>query len=285
VSGGSFLLIDAGNSRIKWSITTHAAHAAHAGETLSGGAFEHDDVDLPDWPAMPAPSSAWISNVAGADVAERITRLVNAHWPDLPRTFVRAKAQQCGVTNSYSEPGSLGSDRWCGMIGAHAAYPGENLLIATFGTATTLEAVLADGTFTGGLIAPGWQLMMQSLGSHTAQLPTLLPDTARRALASSTGIFATDTRAALSSGCLLAQAGLIERAWRDLHEQWQSEIRLILSGGAASEVAAALKVPHTRHDSLVLAGLALIARETLAADVANGVTADVKSQVASRSPD
>ena len=273
MSEGPFLLIDAGNSRIKWSVVTQT------GETLQGGAFEHAFAHLPDWSGIPTPASAWISNVAGAGVAERITGLLDARWSGLPRTFVHAQAQQSGVTNGYSEPASLGSDRWCGMIGAHAAYPGENLLIATFGTATTLEALLADGTFTGGLIAPGWQLMMQSLGSHTAQLPTLVPDTARSALVASTGIFATDTRAALSTGCLLAQAGLIERAWHDLRAQLQNEhdgqndFRLILSGGAASEVAAALMVPHTRHDSLVLAGLALIARESVA------------SRPTSRSPD
>jgi type III pantothenate kinase len=258
VSEAPFLLIDAGNSRIKWSIVTSA------GETLHEGAFEHNDQSLPDWPAAVTPARAWISNVAGTAVTGRIESLIHAVWPGLPHELVRAQAQQSGVTNSYSEPSALGSDRWCGMIGAHAAYPGENLLIATFGTATTLEALLADGTFTGGLIAPGWQLMMQSLGSHTAQLPTLLPDTARGALTSSASIFATDTRAALSTGCLLAQAGLIERAWHDVRTQWNVDFRLILGGGAASEVAGALKVPHTRHDSLVLAGLALIARESVA---------------------
>lgn len=260
MSGAPFLLIDAGNSRIKWSLVSAA------NETLNGGAFEHVDVetvlaDITDWSSLPKPAEAWISNVAGPRVGERIATLLDARWPRIPRTIVRARAQQSGVTNRYTEPAALGSDRWCGMIGAHAAYPGENLLIATVGTATTLEALLADGTFTGGLIAPGWMLMMQSLGTHTAQLPTLPPDTARRAIGSSSGIFATDTRTALSSGCLLAQAGLIERAWQDLRAQWNNDVRLILSGGGAGEVAGALKVPHTRHDSLVLAGLALIARE------------------------
>ncbi len=68
------------------------------------------------------------------------------------------------------------------MIGAHAAFPGEHLLIATFGaTSHTLEAVdRADGRFVGGLtIAPGWTLMMRSLGEHTAQLPTLDANAAR----------------------------------------------------------------------------------------------------------
>ena len=53
---------------------------------------------------------------------------------------------------------------------------------------------------------------------------------------------------------------VIERAWRDLKTQWQADVRLVLGGGAANEIAGALGVPHTRHDSLVLSGLALIAR-------------------------
>jgi len=65
----------------------------------------------------------------------------------------------------------------------------------------------------------------------------------------------------LSAGCTLAQAGLIERMWRDLQDEWQVPVRLVVSGGAVDEVASALKVPHTRHDSLVLSGLALIAAE------------------------
>jgi type III pantothenate kinase len=261
MSGAPSLLVDAGNSRIKWALVSPAETGS---STVSrDGAFDHGHTEGErDWSDLPPPASAWISNVAGTAVAERIDRLIDARWPALQRTFVQARAQQCGVTNGYANPAQLGADRWCGLIGAHAAYPGEHVLIATFGTATTLEALHADGTFTGGLIAPGWLLMMQSLGSHTAQLPTLSSDTARNALTGN--LFATDTREGLSAGCLLAQAGFIERAWHDLRAQWHAEVRLVVSGGAAGVVADALKVPHTRHDSLVIPGLALIARDTSA---------------------
>lgn len=253
------LLIDADNSRIKWAL-------ADAGRTLTEtGAFAHarDSGQDPDWSHMPRQDGAWISNVAGADVAARLDALLDAHWSGLPRTTIRARAAQCGVTNCYTQPDQLGSDRWAGMIGAHAAFPGEPLLIATFGTATTLEALRADGCFTGGLIAPGWALMMRSLGAHTAQLPTLTTDIASGLLAGAQAQpFQIDTPRSLSAGCLYAQAGLIERAWRDLSDAWQAPVRLVLAGGAADEVARALTVPHTRHDALILSGLALIATET-----------------------
>ncbi|NTZ11000.1 type III pantothenate kinase [Burkholderia metallica] len=252
------LLIDAGNSRIKWAL-------ADARRTLvDTGAFGHtrDGGADPDWSRLPRPRGAWISNVAGADVAARIDALLDARWPGLPRTTIRSRPAQCGVTNGYTTPEQLGSDRWAGLIGAHAAFPGEPLLIATFGTATTLEALRADGRFTGGLIAPGWALMMRALGTHTAQLPTLTTDVASGLLAGAQAEpFQTDTPRSLSAGCLYAQAGLIERAWRDLVEAWQAPVRLVLAGGAADDVARALTVAHTRHDALILSGLALIAAD------------------------
>ncbi|ASV97425.1 type III pantothenate kinase [Paraburkholderia aromaticivorans] len=261
-SGAPDLLIDAGNSRIKWALVQAG------GAQIAGGALAHGGEDQPDWSNLPTPAGAWLSNVAGESVAKRIAALLDTRWPRLPLTTIRACAQQCGVTNRYTAPHTLGSDRWAGMIGAHAAFPGEHLLIATFGTATTLEALRADGCFVGGLIAPGWTLMMRSLGEHTAQLPTLDANAARGLLDEGTPdaarrgpFFATDTPRSLSAGCTLAQAGLIERMWRDLQEEWRVPVRLVVSGGAVDEVASALKVPHTRHDSLVLSGLALIAAE------------------------
>ncbi|CAG4894802.1 type III pantothenate kinase [Paraburkholderia saeva] len=266
MSGKPFLLVDAGNSRIKWALVHRDGTALQSGAFAHGAAHTGTAADDPDWSALPVPGSAWISNVAGEVVAQRIDRLIEAHWPALPRTTIRAVARQCGVTNGYTTPSSLGSDRWAGLIGAHAAFPGEPLLIATFGTATTLEALSADGTFVGGVIAPGWSLMMRSLGEHTAQLPTLDALAARDLLDQGEGTrrgpsFATDTPRSLSAGCALAQAGLIERMWNDLSDAWKVPVRLVTGGGAADEVTAALKVPHTRHDSLVLAGLALIAAE------------------------
>ncbi|WP_246796093.1 type III pantothenate kinase [Burkholderia perseverans] len=277
------LLVDAGNSRIKWALagadgtlvestaSGRTAAPAPGGASsptpggLAGSAGADPEIAIPAWPGRAAPHHAWISNVAGAEVGARIDALIDARWPGLPRTLVTARAEQCGVTNGYTTPAQLGSDRWCGLIGARAAYPGEALLIATFGTATTLESLAADGRFSGGLIAPGWAMMMRALGTHTAQLPTLTTDTALQLVgelddASGRVPFALDTAHSLSAGCLQAQVGLIERAWRDLTTEGRA-VRLLLSGGAADAVAHALTVPYTRHDSLVLSGLARIASD------------------------
>lgn len=291
--GAPFLLIDAGNSRVKWALAKPSgafldngvfAHGPQSedGKRHAGAASAHPEVQgraaatpapserasdskaaAAEWDALPRPSAAWISNVAGDTVEQRLHALLDAQWPGLPRTFVRACARQCGVINGYGAPERLGSDRWAGLIGAHAAFPGEPLLIATLGTATTLEALTADGRFVGGMIAPGWSLMMRSLGEHTAQLPTLAAESVRTLVGDALAQhwFAADTRHAMTAGSLLAQTGLIERAWRELCRAWRQDVRLVVGGGAAHEVAAALDVPHTRHDTLVLSGLALIAAD------------------------
>jgi type III pantothenate kinase len=279
MSGAPFLLIDAGNSRVKWALVQadgaqlRSGVFSHSGLLVKGIGDPLEAEHEPDWRELPAPASAWISNVAGEAVARRIDTLLDAYWPDLPRTTVRATAQQCGVRNGYTTPASLGSDRWAGMIGAHAAFPGEHLLVATFGTATTLEALRADGSFTGGLIAPGWSLMMRSLGEHTAQLPTLaaidpynpFADLETAAPTPRPALAAINTRDAIAAGCATAQAAFVERVWRSMQQQWDAPVRLVVGGGAAGEVTDTLQVPFTRHDTLVLSGLALIAADSVTA--------------------
>jgi len=275
-----FLLIDSGNTRVKWALADqngalHGVGLLQHGLDTAGG--------WPEWPPEQAsgtpeqtgdtPRSIWISNVAGEAAAQRLAARLEARWPGLPRHTIATQATQCGVVNGYQTPTQLGSDRWAGLLAARAAYPDEHVLIATCGTATTLEALRADGVFCGGLLAPGWTLMMQALGQHTAQLPTLSTEQARELLHRTTPAnatddagfagFAQDTQASISQGCLLAQAGLIERAWRSWAEFLGAPVRLVLSGGAAEAVEQALHTACTRHDHLVLAGLGLIAADHL----------------------
>jgi type III pantothenate kinase len=300
-SACDLLLIDAGNSRIKWALSNASgvlqargvvplASPSDASPDASGQAAP----PLDGWPDSARPVGAWISNVAGAAGTQRIGDWLDARWPALPRHVINACREQCGVHNRYDTPAQLGSDRWASLIAAHAAYPGEHLLIATCGTATTFESLRADGTFDGGLIAPGLRLMMQALGQHTAQLPLIadpheIPADARGELPAlaahaSTAApthaatpsldrefaderprasqFARETLTSIGRGCLLAQAALIERAWRDWAAHLHADVRLVLSGGDADAISPLLNAPYTRHDHLVLEGLARIAADT-----------------------
>jgi type III pantothenate kinase len=258
------LLVDAGNTRIKWALS--AAPAALNAEKgwLRTGAVLHADVDsLADrWHGLLA-GRVVISNVAGPAIGERLAGICCAAGMPKPEWFASVPAL-AGVRNGYREPSQLGSDRFAAMIGARSLYPDQPLVIATCGTATTIDALSAEGDFVGGMILPGLGLMARSLAGNTAQLPQVVSEMAL------TGLFTDHTEAAIASGCLAAQAGAIDRAFQQHAASSTTgqqpvrfaDIRCILSGGAAQLIAAHVTSPYRHVDNLVLTGLATAAFST-----------------------
>jgi type III pantothenate kinase len=231
------LLIDAGNTRVKWAI---ARDEAVPGDWVAHGAVAHADLETlhAAW-AGHGVKRAIVSNVAGAALGERLSALL----PVTPTPFV-ARPELAGLRNRYREPARLGADRFAAALGARTLAPARALVVATCGTATTVDAVSLDGDFIGGMILPGLGLMLGALARNTAQLPQVA------AGASVPPTFGDNTQDAILSGCLAAQAGAIERACAAL-----PDALCILSGGAAAQVAPALGVPYRMLDNIVLAGL------------------------------
>ncbi len=233
------LLVDAGNTRVKWAA---ARTGAAAGDWIASGALAHDELPAlaSQWQSLPLPfTQVLVANVAGAAVAARIEAALAAGAPH----WFRSQAACAGVVNGYRDPGQLGCDRFASQIGARHRHPGRALLVVTAGTATTVDALDASGRFIGGMILPGLRTMAQSLALNTALLPAV--DDAR------TGrLFADNTQEAIVSGCLQAQVGAILQA----HAQLPSAL-CVLSGGAAQYVAPQLPFACERIDNLVLLGL------------------------------
>ena len=232
------LLVDAGNTRIKWAL---AGDDAPAGQWRASGAVAHADIDslAGDWHALGA-TTALVSNVAGPAVMARLEQAA----PGVKLSAFRSMLFCAGVRNGYRNPAQLGSDRFAAAIGARHLCPGRAVIVATCGTATTVDALDADGVFVGGMILPGLGLMASSLARNTAQLPQVLENAAMPAG------FADNTDDAILSGCVSAQAGAIERACALLQAD-----TCLLSGGAARYIAPALKAPHQLIDNIVLLGL------------------------------
>jgi type III pantothenate kinase len=234
----TMLLVDAGNTRVKWAI---ARIDAAPGEWIAHGAVAHVALDSlrAAWKGQDV-RRAIVSNVAGAQLAERLAALLPAVRPE----WFGARAELAGMRNRYRNPEQLGADRFAAALGARSLAPGKALVVATCGTATTVDAVSADGDFLGGMILPGLGLMLGSLARGTAQLPEASAD------AVLPPVFADHTLDAIRSGCLSAQAGAIERACAALPAEL-----CIVSGGAAHHVAPALLAPHRIVDNIVLMGL------------------------------
>ena len=231
--------LDSGNSRIKWGV--------HDGERwLAQGAVDHAGVAglaelVVDWPA---PRRVMLANVAGPDAARRI-RDALAPWAGLIDE-VRSAPAAGGVVNGYENPEKLGVDRWCALIGARDQVSTAAIVVMA-GTATTVDALAADGRFLGGLILPGLDLMRASLARGTAGLPL--------AAGRHEG-FPRNTDDAIVSGAIEAQAGAIER----MAARLGGSAVCLLSGGAAAALDLALVIERRVAQNLPLEGLRVLAR-------------------------
>jgi len=234
------LLLDVGNSRCKWVF-------------VQNGMWKYQGVvGNTEWTALqqalsalPAPARILVSNVAGEAMAQRLSA-VCAGWKRRLE-FVTALSEQCGVRNGYEHPERLGSDRWAALIAAWNHVRGA-CLVVNCGTATTVDALSAQGEFLGGLILPGVTLMQHSLATNTAQLMT-----EQGALRD----FPRNTADAIHSGMMRATLGPIRHQFGLLQARGAT-VRCLLGGGAAVVVEPHLDLPLERMDNLVLKGLQII---------------------------
>jgi len=87
--------------------------------------------------------------------------------------FVLQPGSKTGLKIRYRNPLEVGADKVANAIGAIAQFPGRNLLIVDFGTATTICAVTAGKEYLGGIITPGLHTSMSALEANTARLPAV----------------------------------------------------------------------------------------------------------------
>lgn len=251
------LLIDAGNTRIKWAMATAATYAGagFAREELAkwvcSGVVERDALGelVEVWRGRHV-ARVVLSNVAGEGMRGQLDQLLLRAFGARPIAieWFRPVPMLAGVRNGYRNPLQLGADRFASAIGAHALYPEEALVVATCGTATTVDAITPDGTFMGGMILPGLGLMASSLAKNTAQLPQV------NSRIKVVPLFADNTADAIISGCVAAQTGAIGQALA-AHAARYGKVRCILSGGAGHMLAPHLAYPNVQIDNLVLIGL------------------------------
>lgn len=234
------IAIDVGNTRIKWGVYDNERWLAQ-GALLSAEVLRLAEI-LPGWSGATAVIA---SNVAGQTLAIAIDQLLKQHQLP-PAQWLRASAAAGGVSNGYAEADQLGSDRWAALLGARA-HTLNACLVVCAGTATTVDWLAENGVFRGGLILPGFDLMRRSLARNTAQLPW------------AEGEFCAapqNTADAITSGCLHAQAGAIERMYRQMQIENSTQApQCLLTGGAAPRIGAHLSIDFRVEENLILDGL------------------------------
>lgn len=274
------LLVDVGNSAIKWTHLSTDGTLRAVQRQLHRGVSGIASRLMEQWRVTSEEGVAVVAcNVAGPDVVAGVEEVAHAlhlqavRWLRTQRSF---DGWSVALVNGYKDPAQLGADRWHCMLGACATSNAQraagSFVVVNAGTATTADCVEVDkgegsearfsGTFIGGVIAPGVRLMLESLARQTAGLPVADADRTDSAVD-----FPDNTDTAIVTGVLDAQAGLIDRIWRRFAARLQTEPRLILTGGHADALSARLPRAADIEHNLVLRGLALRARSDSSKDL------------------
>ncbi len=240
------LLIDIGNSRLKWAI--HHNTVITPGKPIPAEPGKLDDVFTKCWSTIKPPARVLVSNVAGYQLAETLTEWVQQNWY-ITTEFVQSEASAHGVFNAYTDPQKLGVDRWLGLL-AVRSFTHEAACIVDCGTAITIDILDASGHHLGGLIAPGLTTMTAALFHGTHAINEVSMTTGK--------IFGCNTNDAIQSGILFAARGMIQSALQASVTELKQNVSLFFTGGDAEKIAAEISHPHQIFPNLVLTGLAIV---------------------------
>jgi len=246
------LLLDVGNSRLKWGLLSDATIRGTGHVELRTFREQGTSALTKQW--SKDIDAVIACNVAGDDVAEILSAGVRSQYGHEVR-FIRSEGVACGVTNGYHQPERLGVDRWVALIGARASCDSACVIVDA-GTAITIDALNADGHHLGGQILPGLVLMAEALEENTSDLPSL-SDRLSDAIGNA-DLFANSTSAAISRGVVGAAVGAIELALRGLRKDGLDPA-LLITGGDADLINGLLGEAAQLRPDLVLEGLACLA--------------------------
>lgn len=235
------LLLDAGNTRLKWVVVEDGLWRAQGSAAYS---------DLTALSRILASGlDCYIASVAGQQHENQI-RMLLAPLAIAP-TWLTAEARYSDVRNNYTDPQQLGVDRWMCLIAARQRIKAPALVVSV-GTAMTVDALAEDGTFLGGLIVPGIHLMQQALQQGTAHISEV--NGTWRA-------FPHATADAVESGVVAALCGAIQMQHVQLDRMAGMTPHCILTGGDAEKLLPHLGMTVEHVPTLVLEGIDCVARE------------------------
>ena len=247
----TILLVDAGNSRLKWSelsvtgvLSTQYAQAYADRPALA--AF----IDLLE--RYPNVTHITLVHVLTNLFAESVQALCIERGIALQ--LVRSQAQGYGIQSGYREPARLGTDRFVGLVAAHQLAKPQPCIVIDCGTAVTLDAIDAQGKHLGGVIFPGLQLSADALIARAQGKLSVAFD-------EDMSVLADHTSQAIGSGCLFALLGAIEGISARMQAAFIQPAKRILTGGDAITLQPWLQGTYQIETDLLMQGLRYITLE------------------------
>lgn len=165
--------------------------------------------------------------------------------------IIVAPGIKTGINVTIPNPKALGADRLVDAVAAYELYGGP-VIVVDFGTATTHDLVLADGSFHSGVTSPGIRLAAKALWEGAAKLPEIeisKPET----------ILARDTVTSMQAGVFYGYIGQTEYIITKMKEESKLEdIKVIATGGLGKIISENTDKIDIYDPNLTLQGLRLI---------------------------
>jgi type III pantothenate kinase len=242
------LLIDVGNTRLKWMLTNSDGQAAGEFAYTSAGFDDQLETALHNVLSCPV----WISCVV-EPVKKKLETWFETRWAIAPQ-FVSGRKEFAGVTNAYLQPEKLGVDRWLAMVAAYDKYHSA-LCVIDCGTAATFDVIDTAGVHQGGLIMPGLHLLRTSLVGGADKLrdvvsqETIAPE------------LANNTNHAVVAGCDLLLATGLDGLSAKQRAIYGDKMKTIITGGDGARMMRLMSQPCIFEPDLVLMGLRKVATQ------------------------
>lgn len=241
------LLLDIGNTRLKWAVAKHGA-LLKTGYLNCAGLDQAVIRKLFD--KLPNPEAIWISNVSSDHVLDCVMK-ASISFYNLHPQIVEVDQPIPGFHNAYRQLETLGVDRWVAAIGARVCVPETDLIIIDVGTAITIDCLTSENIFQGGVILPGHKLMHDALVGGTSGIQSDFSSTLQ--------IIGKTTIECVNSGIDYGLAGAVERIVREIKEEVDPAVNTVLTGGGGQAIIEKTELNAQYEPDLVLRGLLKIA--------------------------
>lgn len=240
------LVVDIGNSRIKWATVKNGVLEAR-------GAAEYQDQTLEQqlqaaFASQAAPDSVTYCSVGASETGDTLERWTRARW-SVSAKRVRTASRGFGVRCAYAHPETMGADRWAALVACRRKHKSAAVIVDC-GTAITVDAISHSGEHLGGVIVPGVALMRHALTSRTDQILAEASDSRQ--------VPARTTADAVAAGTLYAAAAAVDRLSAELAAHLPSDSIRLLTGGAMDLLRPIMTTEFERDPDLVLFGLGII---------------------------
>jgi type III pantothenate kinase len=241
------LLIDSGNTRIKWRLERQeSADVIALGYGLLTDPDPFHALCLPKGERV---RSVAVSTVASEQSQRSLVAALKAQFT-VPVVCYWSERQRGGLINGYQHPQKMGADRWHGMYAAWQSRH-QGFVVVDAGSAMTVDYVAASGHHLGGFILPGLQMMLRSLNSDAARIG-FEPG-------SSVDVHpGLSTSECVNHGLAWLGAALSDQIMKNMHSYGLRDA--VLTGGDAERLQR-LGLQGRLEPELVLDGLAKIHRE------------------------